>query len=847
METVQRQKELVNGSIAILFQVWEEQLRDKTKECDLLRQEVQTLQRAISTKDVESARLEEENTLLKEEATTLRVTSGFVDSTRLEALIEKHNDLYKEHERLKVTAAANQHDLIKQLRKEREKLRSWNNFSSPGPGSPQLAATRTFDTSLNRLHAKDRSNARGNRSESRDHAGGLAHAQGNVSLQQIGPVPAESELPPNGSEERRSLDKLAEADSSITWKGSQASSESQLTKQPPDATDFESSFVDAHLRNEPRILSPELPSIQRKHQRGFHSDRDSSTGIERAPSRGSLPQIQRSDSTAPPSEGPATGAIEQAPADDVPSSDTPEFLGARSVKKRAARDVASHGDIPAGNANEPVTIKSDPDTSFVMDKPPQFTRQESSIHESLDPSASRVEARSPRKHRPRPLLTTAPLEENVPQNRADLETMASQRAASEPTSFKEPISLVDQPNNSRAAVNINARQATPLRRIDGNIRRGLKKADLSSDLKSRKRKHEDSRGVEAIPTIAEDGEEFTTKTRRTSTNRGCSPRLVGPGVHRRLDSLLTRPPASRECLPQISRKTTEEMDRSLSLATLNKTLGRETPFNELLRSEEKDWEWWDEAQELLTKHKGRAPETSAVHPRWHHYKQQDRIIDNASTPNDSAQEHTRTPHHTWSSISSPALSSAHETTNPTPSHPPYRTLPPSSLNPTHFKLNPAANHNLSYAYTSVVRNQSERKRLPGCTRPECCGRQFAALAQTLPPTTTTTTTTNRSPTPTLTAEDEAALKSYLGAARYEGLDRAPSPPGFWNVDFPATQEREEDRMEAERREREEVKARWREAMKNPDPRVKGKGDGSGSESGSGIGKGEMGLWMFADE
>ncbi|KAF7503081.1 hypothetical protein GJ744_004328 [Endocarpon pusillum] len=751
METVQRQKELVNGSIATLFHAWEEQLRDKIKECDLLRQEVQTLQRAINNKDVESARLRQENTLLKEETATLRATSGFVDSTGLEALIEKHNNLYKEHELLKVTAAANQHDLIKQLRKEREKLRSWNNFSSPGPGSPHLSVTRTFDTSLNRLHPKDRSNARGNRSESRDHADGLPHAQENAPLQQIGPASAESEHPPNGSEERKSFNKLTEPDGSITWKGSQASSESQLTKQPPDATDLESSFVDAHLRNEPRVPSPELPSIVRKHQRAFDSDKESSTGGEKAPSRGSLPQIRRSDSTAPPSEGPSTGAIEQVPADDVPSSDTPEFLGARSVKKRAARDVAPHGDIPVGNANEPVTIKSDPDTSFVMGKPPQLTRQESSIHESLDPSASRVEARSPRKHRPRPLLTTAPLEEKVPQIRADSETMASQRAASEPTSFKEPTSLVDQPNNSRAAVNINARQATPLRRIDGNIRRGLKRADLSSDLKSRKRKHDDSRGVEAIPTIAEDGEEFTTKTRRTSTDRSCSPRPVGPGVHRRLDSLLTRPPASREYLPQISRKTTEEMDRSLSLATLNKTFGRKKPFNELLRSEENDWEWWDEAKELLTKHKDRAPEMPALHPRWQHHIQRDGIIDNASTPKSAATtsprcaatapKSTPAPHLTPgappSPFPAPRRSPAHHettTTTTAPLPPPYRTLPPSSLNPSHFKLNPAANHNLSYAYTAVVRNQSERKCLPGCTRPECCGRQFAALAQTLPPT-----------------------------------------------------------------------------------------------------------------
>jgi len=55
-------------------------------------------------------------------------------------------------------------------------------------------------------------------------------------------------------------------------------------------------------------------------------------------------------------------------------------------------------------------------------------------------------------------------------------------------------------------------------------------------------------------------------------------------------------------------------------------------------------------------------------------------------------------------------------------------------------------------------------------------------------------------------------------------ERAPSPPGYWRLDFPSTQERNEDRALADEMEREKVEARWREAIKP-----------------------NRGLWKFADE
>jgi hypothetical protein len=43
--------------------------------------------------------------------------------------------------------------------------------------------------------------------------------------------------------------------------------------------------------------------------------------------------------------------------------------------------------------------------------------------------------------------------------------------------------------------------------------------------------------------------------------------------------------------------------------------------------------------------------------------------------------------------------------------------------------------------------------------------------------------------------------------------RRPSPPGYWNPDFPSTQDIEKSKEEGERMERSLVEDRWREAMR----------------------------------
>ncbi|RDA94236.1 hypothetical protein CP533_0560 [Ophiocordyceps camponoti-saundersi (nom. inval.)] len=164
-----------------------------------------------------------------------------------------------------------------------------------------------------------------------------------------------------------------------------------------------------------------------------------------------------------------------------------------------------------------------------------------------------------------------------------------------------------------------------------------------------------------------------------------------------------------------------------------------------------------------------------------------------------------------------------------------RNKPLSELRLEDFKINPQANDGHDYAFTEVVRDKAERSCLPGCTDMHCCGKQFAALARSQRP--------DPPLTPAQRIEEQKLLEDYLGDAAYRlasmsGPERAElwveakaqelankygkhrhrfsrmqSPPGFWNADFPSTQELELDRVEAAKRERLAVAERHREATR----------------------------------
>lgn len=160
-----------------------------------------------------------------------------------------------------------------------------------------------------------------------------------------------------------------------------------------------------------------------------------------------------------------------------------------------------------------------------------------------------------------------------------------------------------------------------------------------------------------------------------------------------------------------------------------------------------------------------------------------------------------------------------------------RQKPVTELKVHDFKPNPAYNQGYSYAFSEAVRKRGDRMCLPGCTNPQCCGSHFRRLAEALDP--------------LPAAQEEALLEEYLGDAyskiistqmssdervelvlqartkqmardtgkHREAYERRRTPPGFWRVDFPTTQEQEVDRGRAKEQEIMIVQERWLEAQK----------------------------------
>jgi len=146
-----------------------------------------------------------------------------------------------------------------------------------------------------------------------------------------------------------------------------------------------------------------------------------------------------------------------------------------------------------------------------------------------------------------------------------------------------------------------------------------------------------------------------------------------------------------------------------------------------------------------------------------------------------------------------------------------------------FKPNPAYNQGYSYAFAETVRKRGDRMCLPGCTNAQCCGSTFRALAE--------------AQAPLSLSQEETLLEDYLGDAynniqltqmaseerqelvlqartmrmakesgkHREAYERRRTPPGFWRVDFPTTQEQQEDRERAKEQEKAVVQERWLEA------------------------------------
>ncbi|KAK4505019.1 hypothetical protein PRZ48_002982 [Zasmidium cellare] len=175
-----------------------------------------------------------------------------------------------------------------------------------------------------------------------------------------------------------------------------------------------------------------------------------------------------------------------------------------------------------------------------------------------------------------------------------------------------------------------------------------------------------------------------------------------------------------------------------------------------------------------------------------------------------------------------------------PEHEPLRDKHVVNLRLDDFKINPKY-MGTTHAFTDTLRGRDARRNLHACTRPDCCGgalQKVIAVGGT-----------------TLTGKTDAeALEAFLGEdwrnhmsgynpekrkeittqahvfvlANQHGkhksaFERRSTPPGFWETDFPTTQQIEQNQKEAEEMEKRQVEERWREAMR------------------------EGGRWLFRDE
>ena len=172
----------------------------------------------------------------------------------------------------------------------------------------------------------------------------------------------------------------------------------------------------------------------------------------------------------------------------------------------------------------------------------------------------------------------------------------------------------------------------------------------------------------------------------------------------------------------------------------------------------------------------------------------------------------------------------------------YRPLHQLTIND--FKINPTYNQGYNYAYNDVIRDRDQRRCLPNCTKPDCCGEKFRKMVEIGGLTGSGNGVSWASSSAVIEDADRRLLEDFLGADawRLDNMDiterkelltqakahkianqygkhrhfnqRAPSPPGFWRTDMPTTQEALADKEEARRLEREKVKERYGEAIRS---------------------------------
>ena len=737
------------------------------------------------TQEVE--KLKRENEKLREELENASTRRWKADYEELE---KKYDRVLRDSERLKLVNK----DLYTRLSQTQGKLREWNRLSSPRPVSSSKVPPGSFN---------------------------VVETNGNDTHRHVPERRSTPDLPIALSGGRENVDPRPSGLTNAVRRSSAERTEPHRKPQTPrildlagsDSSDLSTQVVQAIVnsgqkRKRGETQAPDLPTNDPSRESGHASD----------------PVTVKSEPNS--SNDDRHGKLEE-----LPSSSNPEDLS-RSLR--------------APTPKRPKSLNDDiePDLGNTGFKPTWNERKNSRMMERIE--QSRPSAESTPTNTPRTALNIPRIWHNP--------TIAPSRPLPSVTSRASP-----RPQTNR----------TPLQQLDQNAK-VLPRTSEPSDTLPRKRRS----AADAVHHLAEDGEEMLHKLNSPMLEPPKAGDTLAPGDHvgayRRLDQLLSMPSPGRAALPQQtdndellkhcsssgnSESVTEIPDHVAGAAATSRTRHIEEAFLDcvsaldrafsMMRQDEvedardmlgntkaRSAEWFDKIEAVLKKYGFTMPErpsafqgsrkTPTRYPNANSSRTktpptQIRQI-TTSIPTLDEKRNASTPH-------------SHPPTSPTPDDEPLRARPLHRLTLEDFKINPTRNDGLTYAYSDVVRHRAARKCLPGCTRPECCGTKFRALAADLPasdddnllrdylgPSLSTPsqlaylTDTERSDL-ILQARTKMVADKYGKQHRHQWQPQRPkSPPGFWRTDFPATQEAEEDRREAEQVVREMVEGRWREAM-----------------------------------
>lgn len=374
------------------------------------------------------------------------------------------------------------------------------------------------------------------------------------------------------------------------------------------------------------------------------------------------------------------------------------------------------------------------------------------------------------------------------------------------------ISAIDQVNGHEMIRDVPTPPSGPPRTSDGRMLCPPSRRD---------------RGAAAVPDVAEDGEpamslrrrslEQAKASSRSSSVSSTSPKgfLARPSAHRRLAPMLNRPPAPKSPLTLPKAQPTHRIDDLPTPLKQTRQSSTDQPIT---------------PQSLpATKNKLEVPTTSR-----------------SARPASSKRHSPITYTHERATVNTSERSLVG------PEDEPIRARPVHRLRLEDFKLNPKHSE---YAFNEILRKHDEKKSRVGCTDPFCqrCKdlRKFVEASNLGMPKTPGMFDSSP-PDGSDKAAEEKLMLEYLGgdASRLgqmqeeekaelllkaktkqfadqfgkhrQTFTRAPETAGYWNMDFPSTQENERDREENKVIERMKIEERWQEALRG-------------------------GMWIFADE